>query len=347
MFPKHQVLFYYFLNRVAGLVRLVLNDYLCLSLLKNMMWRMMKKLNFLLLILVLATVTVARAESRSSKPMAGHVLVIGIDGWGGYSIDKAHDIPNITRLMQQGCYTTRKRSVLPSDSGVNWASMFNGSCPELHGFTTWGSHKPEIPSAQVNAHGIFPTIFSLLRDARPDVVTGCIAEWDGIKYVVDTLSIDYYDLAPNWEHDTVRLCEMAEQFIINRKPTLLAVCWDQLDHTGHTIGHDTPEYYNTLASIDVYVGRLIKALETAGIADDTIIIMTSDHGGVGKGHGGKTLLEMEHPFIICGPGIRAGVEILQPMMQYDTAATIAYIFGLEMPCSWVGRPVLSVFKKLR
>ena len=33
------------------------------------------------------------------------------------------------------------------------------------------------------------------------------------------------------------------------------------------------------------------------------------------------------------------------MMQFDTAATIAYIFGLTPPRSWVGRPVLSVFSK--
>jgi arylsulfatase A-like enzyme len=100
-----------------------------------------------------------------------------------------------------------------------------------------------------------------------------------------------------------------------------------------------------LAELDVYVGRLIQALKTAGIYDDTIVILTADHGGKEKGHGGKTLLEMEHPFIICGHGIRSGLVIDEPMMQYDTAATIAYIFGLATPRSWVGRPVLSVFAK--
>jgi predicted AlkP superfamily pyrophosphatase or phosphodiesterase len=297
------------------------------------------------LLLCLPFVTPLEAKPKQPKPKAQHVLVIGIDGWGGYSLAKAHDIPNIRMLMQQGCYTAKKRSVLPSDSGVNWASMFNGSCPELHGYTTWNSHTPEIPSVELNEHGKFPTIFSILRKARPDVVTGCIAEWDGIKHVVDTMAIDYYDLAPDWEHHTSLLCEMAERFIIDRKPTLFAVCWDQLDHTGHSIGHDTPEYYQTLAELDVFVGRLIQALKTAGIYDQTIIIITADHGGVNKGHGGKSLLEMEHPFIICGRGIRSGLVIEEPMMQFDTAATIAYIFGLTPPRSWVGRPVLSVFTK--
>lgn len=302
----------------------------------------MKKV--ILLLLCLLTVAGIQAKPKKLNKHVDHVLVIGIDGWGGYSLPKAHDIPNITWLMHHGCYTAKKRSVLPSSSAVNWASMFNGSCPELHGYTDWGSRTPEIPSVEYNSHGVYPTIFSVLRDARPDAVTGCLAEWDGIKYVVDTLAIDNYDLATTYETDSTLLCEMAERFIIDRKPTLLAVCWDQLDHTGHKIGHDTPEYYDKLAQLDVYIGRLLQALKTAGIADRTIVILTSDHGGVDKGHGGKTLLEMEHPFIIYGPGIRADVEIIQPMMQYDTAATIAYILGLDTPRSWIGRPVLEAFE---
>ena len=280
----------------------------------------------------------------NAKPVAGHVLVVGIDGWGSYSLPKAQNIPNIRSLMQQGCYTLHDRSVLPSSSAVNWASMFNGSCPELHGYTTWNSKTPEIPSSELGEHLVFPSIFTLLRRARPEAVIGCIAEWDGIKHVVDTLAIDNYSIAEGWENDNEKLCRMAEQFITERRPTLFAVCWDQLDHTGHAIGHDTPEYYQTLAHLDTLIGRLIQSLKTAGIYDDTVIIVTADHGGKEKGHGGKDLLEMEHPFIICGKGIRQGAVIPGTLMQYDTAATIAHIFSLTTPQSWIGRPALSAFE---
>ena len=285
-----------------------------------------------------------RPLTTGATPVAAHVLVVGIDGWGSYSLAKAHDIPNIRSLMQRGCYTLHDRSVLPSSSAVNWASMFNGSCPELHGYTTWNSKVPEIPSSELSEHLIFPSVFTLLRRARPEAVTGCIAEWDGIKHVVDTLAIDNYALADGWESDSEKLCRMAEQFIVERRPTLFAVCWDQLDHTGHAVGHDTPEYYATLARLDTFIGRLIQALKTAGIYDDTVVIITADHGGKEKGHGGKTLLEMEHPFIICGKGIRHGAVIPGTLMQYDTAATIAHIFSLTTPQSWIGRPALSVFE---
>ena len=40
--------------------------------------------------------------------------------------------------------------------------------------------------------------------------------------------------------------------------------------------------------------------------DDTIFILTSDHGGIDKGHGGKTMREMETAFIISGKNIKKG-----------------------------------------
>ena len=96
--------------------------------------------------------------------------------------------------------------------------------------------------------------------------------------------------------------------------------------------------------MDGYVAEIVQAVKDAGIYDDTIFILTSDHGGINKGHGGKTLMEMESPFIICGKGIRKGHEIQASMMQYDIAATLAEIFGLERPQVWTGRPVMEVFE---
>lgn len=64
-------------------------------------------------------------------------------------------MPNVKSLMAEGCYTLQKRAVLPSSSAVNWATMFMGACPELHGYTTWGSRTPEIPSRVVSKNNIF------------------------------------------------------------------------------------------------------------------------------------------------------------------------------------------------
>lgn len=85
------------------------------------------------------------------KPKAQHVILVGFDGWGAYSFPKA-DMPNVKKLMADGCYTLDKRTVLPSSSAPNWASMFMGAPTEIHGYTTWGSQKPEIPSRWEKKH---------------------------------------------------------------------------------------------------------------------------------------------------------------------------------------------------
>lgn len=274
---------------------------------------------------------------------AEHVVMIAFDGWSAYSVPKA-DIPNIRRMMDEGCYTLKKRSVLPSSSAINWASMFNGAPTEVHGYTKWNSRTPEIPSAALNSHGVFPTIYSILQEQCPEAETACMAEWEGIKYVIDSLAVGYWNLVSDYKNHPEKLCETAVDYIKERKPAFVAVCFDQLDHTGHAEGHDTPAYYDTLKRLDGYAGRILTALKEAGIYDDTIVIFTADHGGINKGHGGKTLQEMEVPFIIAGKNVKKGGEFSESMMQYDTAATIAYIFGLKCPQAWVGRPMVQVFK---
>ena len=67
----------------------------------------------------------ALAFQVTAKPKARHIVYIGLDGWGAYSVPKA-DMPNVRTLMSQGCYTLHKRTVNPSSSAPNWASMFMG-----------------------------------------------------------------------------------------------------------------------------------------------------------------------------------------------------------------------------
>ncbi|MFV0546996.1 MAG: alkaline phosphatase [Bacteroides sp.] len=278
-----------------------------------------------------------------AKPKAKHVILIGLDGWGSYSVEKA-DMPNVRQLMNQGAYTLTKRSVLPSSSAVNWASMFMGAGPELHGYTQWGSKTPELPSRELNQHGIFPTVFQLLRDHDSKAEIGCLYDWDGIKYLVDTLSLNYHQQSPDYMKDPEGLCRLSEIYIKEKHPNLLAICFDQPDHVGHQIGHDTPEYYAQLKELDGYIGRILKATEEAGILKETIFIITADHGGINKGHGGKTMTEMETPFIMAGKKVKMCPQFTESMMQFDIASTIAYIFDLKQPQVWIGRPMKQLFK---
>lgn len=282
--------------------------------------------------------------SCGSKPKAGHVILLGLDGMSSADFSAA-EMPTVKSLMDDGCWTLKKRSVLPSASAINWASMFMGVGTELHGYTTWGSKVPELESRVVNGHGISPTMFSLLDEQMPDSEIGCIYDWSTIKCLIDSMAVDYTEQAVYADGCQDALCVLAEKYIKEKKPTLFAVCWDHPDHEGHTYGWGSAEYHDIMKELDKQIARIIQATKDAGIYDDTIFIVTADHGGIERGHGSISLNEMETPFIIAGKNIRKGGEFAESMMQYDVAATVTEIFNLEKPQVWVGRPVMSVFEK--
>ena len=77
-----------------------------------------------------------------------------------------------------------------------------------------------------------------------------------------------------------------------KKPMYCAVIFEYPDHTGHTYKWESKEYYEKLDELDGYLGEIVAAIEEAGMMDETVIILTADHGGIGTNHGGKTLNEI-------------------------------------------------------
>lgn len=283
--------------------------------------------------LLLAAVSCTSKDVRK----AGHVFVIAFDGWGSYCMDSV-SMPNTRALMEAGTYTFNKRTVLPSDSAPNWASMFAGAPNEFHGWSNNGSG-PDVHPVYVNENGVFPTIFSVLREQVPEAEIGCLYEWGGIRPLIDEKAHDYCvkDRQEN-------LTPLAVEYIKAKKPDFLTVIYDDPDHVGHKNGHDTPEYYAKMEQLDSWLGEIIAAIKEAGIYDDSIIIVTSDHGGINTSHGGRSLMEMDTPFIVAGKNIRKAREFKQCMMQYDTAHTIAEMFGLQIPEVWRGKSMSQIFE---
>jgi predicted AlkP superfamily pyrophosphatase or phosphodiesterase len=273
---------------------------------------------------------------KAKKPLAKHVILIGSDGFGAYAFKKA-EVPNLRHMMKHGAYSLKARAVLPSSSAVNWASMIMGSGPELHGYTEWGSKTPEVPSRILGKGNIYPTIFSVIDEQMPGAKMGVSYKWGGIGYLFEK---NIVDLDFNGDTDEAT-ANKALEFIVNEKPALTFIHFDEPDGAGHTIGHDTPEYYEAVGMIDDLVGKILNELTQSGMMEDSIIIFSSDHGGIEKGHGGKTLLEVEIPWIIYGKNIPAKGLMDESIVTYDTAATIAYLLGLEAPGFWRGKPILK------
>jgi predicted AlkP superfamily pyrophosphatase or phosphodiesterase len=131
----------------------------------------------------------------------------------------------------------------------------------------------------------------------------------------------------------------AGEVILQKKPTFLFVHFDDVDHAGHSSGWKSSQYMQAVEEVDGLIGNLLAALTEAGIREQTVVIMTADHGGKGKSHGEPTMEEIEIPVIVAGPGIKRGHEIKSPVNTYDTAATVAALFRLKPPQAWIAKPI--------
>ena len=281
------------------------------------------------------------AQTDSYPTGIKYVVVIGVDGLSPDGLMNA-STPTIDRMIVEGASTLNARAVLPTSSSTNWMSMISGSGPEQHGVTSngWERNDHELPPVVEGDEGIFPTIFSTIKKARPNSRIAAIYDWSGFGRLIEKTFIDFDDDAGD-EYQTTR---SAVDHIIKEKPDFTFIHLDHVDHAGHAHGHKTSEYYHSVTIADSLAGEILAAVQKAGMADSTLVILSSDHGGIGYGHGGESLDEIEIPFVLLGPNIKKGYKIPHTVFTYDNAATVAFALGVQQPYAWIGRPVKSAFK---
>jgi len=92
-------------------------------------------------------------------------------------------------------------------------------------------------------------------------------------------------------------------------------------------------YLASISFVDSQVGRVLDALEKSGKADDTIVVLWSDHGwhlGEKDITGKNTLWERSTrvPLIFAGPGVAVGAHCTKPAELLDMYPTLIDLCGL-------------------
>ncbi|MBN1865231.1 MAG: sulfatase-like hydrolase/transferase [Victivallales bacterium] len=110
-------------------------------------------------------------------------------------------------------------------------------------------------------------------------------------------------------------------------------------------------YARITEKVDQQIGRLLDSLETAGLADDTLVILSSDHGDQDGAHmlAHKRVLYEESvnvPFIIAGPGVRRGIadDIHLINNSTDFFVTVCDYAAVEMPSEMHGRSLRPIIE---
>jgi arylsulfatase A-like enzyme len=117
-------------------------------------------------------------------------------------------------------------------------------------------------------------------------------------------------------------------------------------------------YDGGVAAADAAVGQLLATLDASGLARDTLVIVTSDHGeDLGgrdpkrAGDHGHTLFDelVRIPLVVADPGIRAasGVRISEQVRLYDVLPTVLERLGARTPEALDGRSLVPLLRGAR
>lgn len=265
-----------------------------------------------------------------------HVFILGIDGAGNAVKDT--QTPNIDRVFSSGAYTYRAKAAIPTISAECWGAILLGVHPEKHGLTNdVVSSRPHPPDSR------HPSLFRLIRQRDPGAKLASFSAWGPINAGIIEQNLDC-EFETTHDDDLVR---RAAAYIVEHRPAALFLQLDDCDGAGHSGGYFTEKHLRAVQNADRNIGQILEAIQRAGIWDDSLIIVTADHGGGGdnpKSHGSDHPRDVTVFWGCCGPNIRPVGEIPDsvPVHIVDTAPMAARALGLPAHSGWDGRVIEEV-----
>lgn len=301
---------------------------------------------FLALIAAVSVSLVTSGTPALAAEPQPKVLIFGLDGTRPGAL-RAADTPNIDQLIAHGAssFTTQilgaRFTKNDTISGPGWSSNLTGVWADKHGVmdnTFEGRNFDE-----------YPHFFHYLEEAQPESFTVSIASWSPInKYIVSEADIvhteptgegtDEEPLAGVKQAD-VGSTEKAVEILKTTDPTAMFLYFHQIDSAGHTFGfhRSVPEYVVAIERVDRHIGEVLEALRNRETynEEDWLILVTTDHGGKGRGHSnGQKVPSIRTTFlIVSGPSAKQG-RIKRQTYTVDVATTALAHLGVEIEPEW-------------
>jgi uncharacterized sulfatase len=114
-------------------------------------------------------------------------------------------------------------------------------------------------------------------------------------------------------------------------------------HDRKELAKDIAVYYGMISLMDKYIGKILDRLDELGLAENTLVVFTCDHGHF-YGHHGLTAKGAFHyedmikvPFIVRFPGKVPGAKMSGSLQSLvDLAPTFLDVCGIEIPRTMTG-----------
>ena len=249
-----------------------------------------------------------------------HTVLVGIDGMGTFN--RFCNTPNMDRIFENGAKTYSALSMDPTISAENWVAMLTGANPVVHKFTNSAIGRKR------NTNPKIPSIFKRIKDALPEAYVASYPAWVPVNFsMVEPELTDVECFKGPFMRDIPLSDEIVK--CIEKKPNFLFIQFEEVDGAGHHYVYGKEEHLKVIEQSDMLVGKIYDAYEKAGIIDDTLFLVITDHGGIRNGHGGFTDEEKYIFMAAAGKNVPKG-EIGYARTK-DIAAIILYSLGIDVP----------------
>jgi predicted AlkP superfamily pyrophosphatase or phosphodiesterase len=299
-------------------------------------------LRWMLLLVAGLCAGLAPAEERAKK-----VIFIGIDGCRWDAVQAANT-PHLDQLVANGFFAHGTEILAPREtpgdtvSGPGWSNLLCGVWPDKHGVID--------NSFQGANYDEYPHFFARIKAVRPAAATGSFSNWGPIKDKIlrgadEVYSEDAHGAAAYIAADE-RAANACIDVLRTKQPDVLMLYQGQVDETGHAKGFhpSVPEYRQAIERVDAAIGQVLQTIRDRSTFDseDWLVLVATDHGGLGTGHGGgRKVDEIRRTFlIVSGPSAKRG-RTEEPTYQVDVVATALTHLGIALQPEWKldGKPV--------
>ncbi len=287
------------------------------------------------------------AEVPSTASPARHAIIFGIDGCRSDALKLAVETgkaPHIARLIASGTVTWTayaggeldKPTQQDTNSGPGWSSIFTAVWHDKHGVTDNTFRGANFAR--------YPNFLEKVRVARPGSDAVSLVSWPPIhehifRPIVETGRCTCHTYAHGNEMITEeRLIRNTILEVTTGDPSVVFCYQGLIDATGHSHGFspEVPEYMEAIRVSDERIGQVIAAVEKRPrfANEDWLFVVCTDHGGIGKGHGGQSPEERVIPLIVSGGEIPKGVVSPAVVGQIVVPATVMRHLGIPVDPSW-------------
>ncbi len=341
-------------------------------------------------LLALAALAACPSPGRADEPAkTPNVVFILADDLGAFDLGcdgrKDHRTPNLDALAAAGARFTSAYAAASVCSPTRAALMTGQSPARLH-ITTFLPGRGDAPSQKL----LHPTIAANLATGAPTLpallksagyATGCFGKWHlgGKGHQPTDHGFDVYhpgkaNTEPGPDEGgkgefglTATACAFAEK---NKDRPFFLYLAHNAPHIPYTARADRvkasaaafePTYAAVIESLDESVGVLLKKLNDLGVADNTLVIFTSDNGGLhvpelkhervthnGPLRAGKGFLYeggLRVPLVVRWPGqVKPGTVIDAPVQTTDWLPTLLEAAAAKPPPVLDGASFAGVLK---